>query len=94
MIISVVCIGVEKIFRAAKDGQLSSNPQVEAHGIFCSPHTSWISLNCVELNTKLVLNKAVTAFGKKGHRYGYDGKNVCQRWCKSKFHESSHSLLK
>lgn len=66
---TVVCIGVEKVLRAAKNGELSSSPQVDtgAHDMFCSPHTSWISLyNCVELNTKLVLNKAVTAFGKKG----------------------------
>lgn len=45
--------------------------------MFYSPHTSWISLySCVELNTKLVFNKAATAFGKKGFRYSYDGKNV------------------
>lgn len=66
--VTVVCFGVEKIFRPAKNGELSSDPQVdtEVHDMFCSPQTSCISLyNCIELNTKLVLNKAATAFGKK-----------------------------
>lgn len=93
----VVCIGIEKTFRAAKNGELSSNPQVDTdvHDTFSSPHTSWISLyDCVELNTELMLNKAVTAFARRGFRYSYDGKNVCQRWYKGKFHESSRCLLK
>lgn len=90
----VVCIGVEKIFSQEWGTLLwpsgrywgSWHVLFSSDQLYFSVQLYWVKQNWCWIRLQLPL-------GRRRFRYSY-AKNICQRWCKSKFHESSHSLLK